>query len=285
MSESVYEKVERCSKQIRMITDFKPDYAIVLGSGLGSFADAIKIVNTISFSKIEGLPVTTVPGHDGKFIFGYLNGAKVVCMKGRVHYYEGYTMNDVVLPIRIMRMLGARILILTNSAGGIMEGMKGGDLMLINDHISWFVPNPLIGAYDERFGLRFSDMSQTYSKRLNNIICEAADNNGIELKKGIYCQLTGPSYETPAEIKILKLAGVGAVGMSTVVEAIAAAQIGMEICAISCITNMAAGLSSELLKHEDVEKIAGQAIPKLINLVADSVTIMHEKDVINNKTL
>ena len=267
----VYEKVEKCVEAIRTKTDFVPKVALTLGSGLGDYAKNIDIKAEVSYSEIDGFPVSTVPGHDGKFIFGYVGKTPVVCMKGRVHYYEGYPISDVVLPARVMKMLGAEILFLTNASGGVNYHFSAGDLMLITDHISCFAPNPLIGPNDDRLGLRFPDMSCVYNKDLQEILKNTAVENKIPLKEGIYCQLTGPSFESPAEIKMLRTLGVDAVGMSTVVEAIAANHMGMKVCGVSCISNLAAGMSQNPLNHEEVQEAADMAAPRFAKLVTESI--------------
>ena len=271
MGNAVYEKLLKCKEAVRKVTDFEPDVALVLGSGLGGFAENIKIETEISYSDIPGFPVSTVPGHAGKFIFGYLGDKKIVCMKGRIHFYEGYNISDVVLPARLMKMLGAKILFLTNAAGGLGEGFGAGDLMLITDHISVFAPNPLIGPNLDELGPRFPDMSNVYKKDLQDVIRAVAKENGINLKEGVYCQCTGPSFESPAEIKMLAKLGVSAVGMSTVNEAIAANHMGMRICGVSCISNLAAGISGEPLSHEEVQEAADKAAPLFTKLVSESI--------------
>lgn len=271
MANSVYEKLLQCRDAVRKVTDFEPDVALVLGSGLGAFADNIRIEKEISYSDIPGFPVSTVPGHAGKFIFGYLDDKKIVCMKGRVHFYEGYDISDVVLPARLMKMLGAKILFLTNAAGGLGDGFAAGDLMLITDHVSIFAPNPLKGANIDELGPRFPDMSEVYSRDLQDIIRGVARENGIRLQEGVYCQLTGPSFESPAEIRLLKGLGVSAVGMSTVNEAIAANHMGMKICGVSCISNLAAGISDVPLCHEEVQEAADKAAPLFTKLVTESI--------------
>lgn len=268
---SVYEKLDKCLKAVRAKTDFVPKVGIVLGSGLGDYAEQIKVETEVSYSDIEGFPISTVPGHAGKFIFGYVGEVPVVCMKGRVHYYEGYDISDVVLPIRLMKLLGAGILFLTNAAGGVNTSFHVGDLMLIKDHISVFAPNPLIGPNIEELGVRFPDMSTVYDVELQKIIKNTARDNGIFIQEGIYTQLTGPSYESPAEIRMLHLMGCDAVGMSTVVEAIAARHCGMRICGISCICNLAAGMTQASLNHEEVQEAADMSAPKFKKLVTESV--------------
>ena len=271
MANKVYEKLVSCKEEIRKRTDFVPDVALVLGSGLGNYADNIKIETEIEYKDIPGFPVSTVPGHAGKFIFGYVGDTKVVCMKGRVHFYEGYDISDVVLPARLMGMLGAKILFLTNASGGLGKGFKAGDLMLITDHVSVFAPNPLIGANLDELGPRFPDMSNVYKKDLQEVIRETAKENGIDLKEGVYCQLTGPSFESPAEIRLLAGLGVSAVGMSTVNEAIAANHMGLRVCGVSCISNLAAGLSDNPLSHEEVQEAADKAAPLFTKLVTESI--------------
>lgn len=267
----ILEKVQNCVASIREKTDFVPEVAIVLGSGLGDYANDIKVVAEVDYHDIEGFPVSTVPGHAGKFIFGYVDDVAVVCMKGRVHYYEGYPISDVVLPTRLMKMLGAKVLFLTNASGGINPSFHAGDFMLIKDHISIFAPNPLIGENIDEFGTRFPDMTHVYDVDLQNIIKETAKNNGIGLQEGVYAQLTGPSFESPAEIQLLHKLDVDAVGMSTVVEAITANHMGMKICGISCVCNLAAGMTDNPLTHDEVQQAANEAAPKFKKLLTESV--------------
>ncbi len=266
-----YEKCEACYESIKDRIPFVPRVALVLGSGLGDYAEDIRVVSQIPYSEIPGFPVSTVPGHDGRFIFGYVGETPVVCMKGRVHYYEGYAISDVVLPTRLMHRMGAEILFLTNAAGGINYNFEAGTLMLIKDHISVFVPNPLIGQNEDEFGSRFPDMSYVYDRKLQNIIKACAIENQIPLKEGVYVQLTGPSYESPSEIRMLRTLGADAVGMSTVVEAIAANHLGMKICGISCISNLAAGMSLNPLNHKEVQEIADRVSPLFKKLVTESI--------------
>ncbi len=274
MSNLVMDKLNKCLKQVREKTDFKPLVAIVLGSGLGDYANNIKVETIIDYHDIDGFPVSTVVGHAGQFIFGYVDDVPVVCMKGRVHYYEGYDISDVVLPIRLMGLMGAKILFLTNASGGINTNFGAGDFMMLKDHISCFAPNPLIGPNIDELGTRFPDMSHIYDEDLQNIIKETASENGIDLKEGVYAQLTGPSFESPAEIRMLKTLGADAVGMSTVVEAIAANHMGLKICAISCVCNLAAGISPNPLTHEEVQAAANEAAPKFKELLTKSVIKM-----------
>lgn len=267
----VYEKLLKCYDCYKKKIDFEPKVAVVLGSGLGNFAKAADVKAELPYSEIEGFPVSTVPGHAGKFIFGYINEVPVVLMQGRVHYYEGYPITDVVLPTRLMKMMGAKVLFLTNASGGINPAFHAGSLMLINDHVSVFAPNPLIGANIDELGTRFPDMSHVYDEALQGIIKETAKENGIELFEGVYAQLTGPSFESPAEIRMLYKLGVSAVGMSTVVEAIAANHMGMKICGVSCVSNLAAGMNSAPLTHEEVQEAANAVAPKFEKLLVESI--------------
>lgn len=267
----VYEKVVKCYESIKDRIPFEPKVALVLGSGLGNYADTMDVKAEIDYSDIEQFPVSTVPGHAGKFIFGYVKDVPVVCMKGRVHYYEGYPISDVVLPTRLMKMMGAEILFLTNASGGINPSYGAGSFMLIKDHISCFAPNPLIGENIEEFGVRFPDMSTVYDKELQSVIRKTAKERDIPLAEGIYAQLTGPSFESPAEIKMLRTLGADAVGMSTVVEAIAANHMGMKICGISCVANLAAGMTDQPLTHEEVQEASNKAAPLFRQLVTESI--------------
>lgn len=268
---TVYDKLMNCLACVRKKTDFVPRVAIVLGSGLGDYAENVRVECELPYGEIDGFPVSTVPGHAGRFIFGYIDEIPVVCMKGRVHFYEGYPISDVVLPVRLMRLMGAEILFLTNAAGGVNTSFHAGDLMLIRDHISVFAPNPLIGANIDELGVRFPDMSTVYDGELQQLIRKTAAENGIFLQEGVYTQLTGPSFESPAEIRLLRTLGCDAVGMSTVVEAIAANHMGMKICGISCICNLAAGMTANPLTHEEVQEAADRAAPNFKKLVTESV--------------
>lgn len=268
----IYEKLVKCYESIQDKIPFEPKVALVLGSGLGDYADTMDVKAEIDYKEIKDFPVSTVPGHEGKFIFGYVKNVPVVCMKGRVHFYEGYPVSDVVLPTRLMKMMGAQILFLTNASGGINPDFKAGDFMLITDHISCFSPNPLIGQNIEELGCRFPDMSTVYESGLQEIIRAKAKENNINLKEGIYVQLTGPSFESPAEIKMLRSLGADAVGMSTVVEAIAANHMGMKVCGISCVCNLAAGMTDQPLTHEEVQEASKQAAPLFRQLVTEAIS-------------
>ena len=272
-----FERLEKCLEAVRRKTDFVPDVALVLGSGLGGFASQVDCETEVSYSEIEGFPRSTVEGHKGRFLFGRVNGVKAVVMDGRVHYYEGYPTRDVVLPIRLMHLMGARALMLTNAAGGINPGFHAGDMMLIRDHISVLVPNPLIGENVEELGTRFPDMSSIYDKELSDAVLETAKGLGIELQEGVYIQTTGPSFETPAEIRMAGILGADAVGMSTAVEAIAANHAGMRVCAVSCISNLAAGISPTPLTHAEVQECADKNAPRFTALVKESLKAISSK--------
>lgn len=265
------EKLEKCYECFKEKIDFKPEIAIVLGSGLGELANEIDVYKTLSYNEIEGFPTSTVLGHEGRFVFGHIENVPVVIMQGRVHYYEGYSMQDVVLPIRLMRFMGAEILFLTNAAGGVNYNFNAGDFMLINDQISNFVPTPLIGENFDNLGTRFPDMSVIYNKDLNEIIKNTAVSLNICLQEGCYIQLTGPNFESPAEIRMCRTLGADAVGMSTACEAIAANHAGMKICGISCIANLGCGMTDNPLTHSEVMEAADKNAPLFKKLIRQSV--------------
>ena len=265
------EKLEKCYESFKSKIDFKPSVALILGSGLGALADEIDVKAVLNYNEIEGFPMSTVPGHKGRFVFGYIENVPVVIMQGRVHYYEGYSMQDVVLPTRLMRKMGAEVLFLTNASGAANPDFSAGDFMLITDQISNFVPSPLIGANFESLGTRFPDMSEIYNKQLRSIIKETADNIGIKLQEGVYIQLTGPNFETPAEVRMCRLLGADAIGMSTACEAIAANHAGMKICGISCVANLGCGLTENPLTHTEVMEAADKAAPLFKKLIKASI--------------
>ncbi len=266
-----YNLLESALKSIRKNTDFQPEIAIVLGSGLEKFADNIDVVSIISYRDIDNFPISTNKMHKGRFIFGYIGHKKIVVMEGRIHYYEGYTMEQVVMPIRLIKMLGSTTIILTNAAGGLNPDFVPGNLMAITDHISTFVPSPLIGANYEELGTRFPDMTNVYSKELLSLLKKCAKELNIDLKEGVYCQITGPNYETPAEINLYRILGATAVGMSTACEAMAAIHCGLKVCGISCITNMAAGMSGKPLDDNEVGEIASTSSQTFANLLTNFI--------------
>ena len=268
----VFEKLQGCLKSVREKTDFVPEVALILGSGLGEYAEEIEVSAVIDYKDIQGFPVSTVAGHKGRFIFGYVNKVPVVIMQGRVHYYEGYPMTDVVLPTRLMGLMGAKVLFLTNAAGGVNKEFAAGDFMMLTDHIASFIPSPLIGTNLDELGPRFPDMSDVYRKELQQIIRESAAEENIPLKDGVYMQLSGPAYESPAEVRMCRILGADAVGMSTACEALAANHMGMKVCGISCITNMACGITEQPLSHAEVQETADRVAPLFKRLITASIT-------------
>ena len=277
----VYEKLLKCYQSVREKIDFCPKVALILGSGLGDFAETIQIEATLDYNDIEGFPVSTIQGHKGRFVFGYVEKVPVVIMQGRVHYYEGYSMQDVVLPTRLMKLMGAEVLFLTNAAGGVNFDFKAGDLMMITDHISSFVPSPLIGENLGDLGTRFPDMSDIYDKELQKVILEKAKELEVPLKQGVYMQLTGPAYESPAEIRMCRSLGADAVGMSTACEAVAANHMQMKICGISCISNLACGMTEQPLSHKEVQEAADQAAPMFRKLVQEVIIEVGKKHLVH----
>ena len=251
-STSLYERAEHATRIIRTRISIEPRIAVVLGSGLGGFADDFEEAVSIPYEEIPGFKQSTAQGHAGRLVVGKVDSVPLLAMQGRVHYYEGYTLEEVTFPIRTFKLLGIKTVILTNAAGGINVQLQQGALMVLTDHLNLMGTNPLRGPNDERFGPRFPDMSAVYSAELQELVVEEAKAIGIEVRRGIYGALSGPSYETPAEIHLLRNLGADAVGMSTVPEAIVARHMGLEVLGISCITNMAAGISDEPINHEDV---------------------------------
>lgn len=266
----VYERLLKCYQCFKEKIDFTPKIALILGSGLGDYAEQADIKAVLDYKDIEGFPVSTAPGHKGRFVFGYVGGVPVVIMQGRVHYYEGYSMEDVVLPTRLMKMMGAEVLFLTNAAGGVNWQFECGDFMLINDQIC-MAPSPLIGENPDELGPRFPDMSEIYSKELREVIRHTARDLDIRLREGVYIQLTGPNYESPSEVRMVRTLGADAVGMSTACEAIAANHMGMKIAGISCISNLACDVSNRPLSHAEVQETADKAAPLFTKLITESI--------------
>lgn len=248
----------------------RADIAIVLGSGLGDYASCVSDAKEIAYKDIPGFPQPTVKGHAGKFIFGTLQGKRVLMMNGRFHSYEGLPMEQIAMPVRVMRLLGVQKLILTNAAGGVNTDFSSGDLMLLTDFINLTGKNPLRGENYEEFGPRFPDMTHAYSPALIKTALECAELLDIKLRQGVYCWMPGPSYETPAEIRMIRTLGADAVGMSTVPETIVARHSGMEVLGISCITNMAAGILDQPLSHEEV-MAAGEKVQKTFRSLLDAI--------------
>ncbi|MFS8628767.1 MAG: purine-nucleoside phosphorylase [Limnochordales bacterium] len=261
------QRVREAAAYIANKTALRPQVGLILGSGLGGLAEEIEDATILPYGDIPHFPQSTVPGHKGRLVIGRLAGAPVVAMQGRFHYYEGYSMEQVVRPVRVMAQLGVKTLIVTNAAGGVNESFSPGDLMLIVDHINLFGTNPLIGPNEEAFGPRFPDMTEAYDKRLRALALQAAEELGIRLQQGVYMGLSGPTYETPAEIRAFRVLGADAVGMSTVPEVIAARHLGLRVLGISCVTNMAAGILPEPLSHEDVVRVSAEVGPKFSALI------------------
>lgn len=272
---SYFDEVNEAAEFLRAkLGRLRPRIGIVLGSGLGAAAEAVRNAVIVAYDEIPHFPKSTVEGHSGRLVAGTLGGAQVVVMQGRVHFYEGYSAQDITFPMRVMGALGIRAVILTNAAGGIAQGLRIGQLVVIADHINMMGWNPLAGPNEPRFafdrpncGLRFCDMSEAYSKRLRQVAMQAAELEGETLEEGIYVAVSGPSFETPAEIRAYRTLGATLVGMSTVPETIVARHMGIEVLGISCVTNLAAGLSPTPLSHADVFEAGKQVERKLADLL------------------
>ena len=269
-------KIQEAADYIRKRVPNRPQVGVILGSGLGILAAEVKNKKTVSYAEIPHFPVSTVEGHAGQLVLGKLAGQDVVLMQGRFHFYEGYSMAQVVFPVRVMHSLGVEVLIVTNAAGGINEGFKPGDLMIITDHINLMGTNPLIGENYDDIGPRFPDMTEAYDRGLVRIAETVARREGLGYQKGVYISLTGPSYETPAEIRYLRIVGGDAAGMSTVPEVLVANHAGMRVLGISCVTNMAAGILPQKLNHEEVMETANRVRDQFITLVKG---VLHEVDI------
>lgn len=263
--------VEKAVEFIKSKISGDYEIGIILGSGLGTLGEKIQNPQLVDYDSIPDFPVSTAPGHIGRFVFGTLNGKRVMCMQGRIHLYEGYPAESVVMPIRVMKMMGVKTLIVTNAAGGINENFDVGDIMVISDHINFTGRNCLMGKNDDRFGVRFPDMSFGYSPDLSKIAFKCAKRLQIKLQKGVYIGCTGPSYETPAEIRAFRIMGADAVGMSTVQEVIAANHCGIEVLGFSLISNKAAGLSGERLTEEEVLTIGKQKSEEMQTLITEII--------------
>lgn len=267
MHVNVREQIDQAAAFVRQRTKVKPQIGMILGSGLGALAREIDADAAIPYAEIPNFPRSTVEGHSGQLVLGRLEGKPVVAMQGRVHFYEGYTLQQVVFPVRVMRALGAGVLLVSNAAGGINRQWYRGDLMIIADHINFFGSNPLIGPNDPDLGPRFPDMSQPYDPEFIALVERAATAEGITVRKGVYVGVHGPSYETPAELRMLGRWGADAVGMSTVPEVIAARHMGMRVLGITAITDMATGEQVQQVIHEEVMAVAKEVEPKFIRLV------------------
>jgi len=261
------EAVQQAVDLIRSRTSVTPTVGLILGSGLGVLGDRIPDADAIEYADIPGFPVSTVEGHAGRLVFGELGGKRVVIMQGRFHYYEGYSMDEVVFPVRVMKLLGVDTLVVTNAAGGVNTAFVPGDLMLISDHIKLFTDSPLRGPNIEEFGPRFNDMSTAYTPELRRIGKIVAAERGIDVREGVYAHMPGPSFETPAEIRMLRTLGADAVGMSTVPEVITAAHASMRVLGISAISNMAAGILDQPLNHEEVIETGRMVRDRFVSLV------------------
>lgn len=273
---SLYERASEAAAFLSAKSPLKPTVAVVLGSGLGGFASQLQDAIAVPFAEIPHFPRSTAPGHSGRLVIGTVNGTAVAVMQGRVHTYEGYSSAEVTFPIRVLGLFGARAVVLTNAAGGIRESLTQGDLVLISDHINFTGRNPVSGPNDARFGQRFFDMTEAYSSRLRKLALATAVEDGLSLREGVYLGLLGPSFETPAEIRAFHTWGADLVGMSTVQETIAARHMGMEVLGISCVTNMAAGIQSAPLSHEEVMETGKRVEARLGKLLARVVPAIAE---------
>lgn len=265
-------KLQESVNFIRTKSSAKPKIGVILGSGLGAFVHDIEVETTIPYKDIPHFSPPTVEGHSGNLIFGKVDGQSIVVLQGRNHFYEGHTMDSVVFPTRTLAMLGVETLILTNSAGGFGEDMQAGDFMIIEDHINLMGTNPLMGPNIKELGPRFPDMTEAYDKRLIQVMEQVLQKQGTRFHKGIYCGVSGPTYETPAEVRYLKLIGGKAVGMSTVPETIAANHLGLRVSALSCITNLAAGISSQKLSHNEVTETAKRVELQFTSFLKEFIT-------------
>ena len=268
------EKISAAAEYIRTLIPQTPTVGMILGSGLGDYADLLEDPIRISFSQVPNFPTPTVPGHCGALVFGRRQGKDVVVLQGRIHYYEGLPMQEITIPVRVLAALGVKQLVLTNACGGVNTAFEPGDLMLISDHINFSGANPLIGPNLDAFGPRFPDCCDIYTKTLRDAIREKAAANGISLREGVYAMYSGPNYETPAEIRMFRILGADVVGMSTVPEALVAAQCGIQVVGVSCITNMAAGVLPQKLSHQEVMETATRVHDKFQNLLDVILTVI-----------
>ncbi len=272
-----FQLIETCANEIRSRhTGPMPKTAIVLGSGLGTFASLVEAQTTIPYKEIDGFPYSTVAGHAGQFLIGNIGGAPILCMQGRMHLYEGYSARQLAIPIRTLKLLGIETLILTNAAGGLLKEKPPGSLMVIDDHINFSGQNPLVGQNDDKFGERFFDMSDAYDRSLREQLVAAADREGVDVFTGVYVQVTGPNFETPAEVRMFAKMGAHAVGMSTVPECLVAVHCGMRVVGLSLISNLAAGISESPLSHEEVFEEAKKAEGNITRLLVSFIKSLAE---------
>jgi purine-nucleoside phosphorylase len=271
MSDTIIEQLKETTRFIKHIYPHHPTAGIVLGSGLGNLSNEIEIEEEVLYQDIPNFPIATVDGHSGRLIFGKMRGHRIVAMSGRFHFYEGYSPGEVVFPIRVMKLIGIKYLLISNAAGGMNPGFKVGDLMVIKDHISLYTVNPLMGRNEEDLGPRFPDMSEPYKKELIDRAKSIARRLDIPLQEGVYAGVTGPTFETRAEYKLLKLAGADAVGMSTVQEVIAAVHMGLAVFAMSVITDLGIREEDNRITHEEVLRAAGDAEPKLTAIFSEMI--------------
>ncbi|MGG4492051.1 purine-nucleoside phosphorylase [Metabacillus idriensis] len=270
------QEIKQSAQYMKETVKDLPEIGLILGSGLGVLADEIENAVKIPYEEIPNFPVSTVEGHAGQLVFGTLKGANVVAMQGRFHFYEGYDMKKVTFPVRVLKEMGVKTIIVTNAAGGVNESFEPGDLMIISDHINNMGTSPLIGPNDSDLGVRFPDMSQAYSRELRALAKNAASGLGIKVQEGVYVGNTGPAYETPAEVRLARVLGGDAVGMSTVPEVIVANHAGMKVLGISCISNMAAGILDQPLSHDEVMETTEKVKANFLNLVKKIVSDIHE---------
>lgn len=267
-------KLTEAAEFIKSRSKYNPEIGLILGSGLGSLADTIENAEYYNYSDIPNFPTSTVEGHKGRLVIGTLQGKQVIAMQGRFHFYEGYSMNEVTFPVRVMKLLGISKLVVTNAAGAANADFKPGDLMVITDHINFSGTNPLIGHNLDEFGPRFPDMSEAYNKELRNKVLSAGKELNLDLKQGVYFMFSGPTYETPSEVRMARILGGDAVGMSTAPEVIIANHAGIKTVGISCITNMAAGILDQPLSHEEVMETSAKVkndFIKLMNRVIETI--------------
>lgn len=265
------ERIECSTNFIKQHSGFEPDIGIILGTGLGSLGDYIDKASVIDYRDIPEFPVSTVFGHEGKLILGYLEGKRVIAMQGRFHYYEGYTMQEITIPVRVMKKLGIKLLVASNACGGLNPNFSAGDIMIITDHINFMGTNPLIGPNLEDFGPRFPDMSEVYDKGLVELLERTASAQGIKVHKGVYGAVSGPNYSTKAELSMMIKLGADTIGMSTVPEAIAARHCGLKVAGVSCITDMAIPDTMTSPTHEEIVKVAESIKPRFVSLVKEFI--------------